>query len=168
MIAIFDVDYTEDSAVTACVCFEYWSDENSSKDLVETTFDVAPYESGSFYKRELPCIVSLISKHNLKPNIIVVDGYVWLEEEKIGLGGHLFKELDEQIPIIGVAKRRYSSHSKLREVFRGQSKNPLYITSIGIDVSESADLIKQMFGEFRLPNLIKRADQICRGTIITP
>jgi deoxyribonuclease V len=165
MIAIFDVDYTNDSAVTACVCFENWSDENSSKDLIETTFDVAPYESGSFYKRELPCIISLITKHNLKPNIIVVDGYVWLEEEKIGLGGHLFKELDEKIPIIGVAKRSYADHSKLRKVFRGQSQNPLYITAIGIDVDESGGFIENMFGEFRLPNLIKRADQLCRKKI---
>lgn len=165
MILAFDVYYLNDDATTACVCFDNWTDSVSTQDFVEKTHNVAPYEPGKFYKRELPCIVSLLTKHNLQPEIIVIDGYVWLDENKIGLGGHLYNELGGKIPIIGVAKSRFALHSKVKVVFRGNSKNPLYVTAIGIDLDEAAQNIENMDGNFREPTLLKRADQLCRGII---
>lgn len=165
MIAAFDVHYVNDTATTACVCFEGWTDAVSKANLVELTNNIAPYESGNFYKRELPCITSLIKKHNLQPEIIVVDGYVWLDENKIGLGGHLFKELDEKIPVIGVAKSKFQSHSKVKEVLRGTSQTPLYVTACGIDLDKAAQNIENMHGNFRLPTLLKQVDQLCRGIV---
>ncbi|HQU86177.1 MAG TPA: endonuclease V [Pyrinomonadaceae bacterium] len=165
MIAAFDVHYVNDTASTACVCFENWTDSVSTQDFVEEKHNIAPYESGQFYKRELPCIVSLLENNNLQPDIIVIDGYVWLDENRKGLGAHLFENLDRKIPIIGVAKTKFQVHPKLREVFRGNSQTPLFVTAVGSDVDEAADLIKQMHGNFRLPTLLKRADMICRGTI---
>ena len=93
MIIAFDVHYVNDEATTAGVCFNNWTDSVSTFDLVEKTHNAAPYESGKFYKRELPCILSLLEKHQLKPGTIVIDGHVWLDENKIGLGGHLFNEM---------------------------------------------------------------------------
>lgn len=165
MIAAFDVHYINDEATTACICFDDWTDSVSTQDFVEITHNVAPYEPGKFYKRELPCIISLLKKHNLQPEIIIVDGYVWLDENKIGLGGHLFNELGGKIPVIGVAKSKFALHSKVKEVFRGNSKNPLYITAIGIDLDEAAENIEKMDGIFREPTLLKRADQLCRSII---
>ena len=106
----------------------------------------------------------MIETCQLKPQIIVIDGYVWLEENKIGLGGHLFAALNEKIPVVGVAKTRYKIHSKVREVLRGNSNNPLYVSAIGVGVDEAAKNVKNMHGEFRLPTLLKQVDQICRGT----
>lgn len=166
MITAFDVHYVNDDATTACVCFDDWNDAVSTQDFVELTHNVAPYESGKFYKRELPCIISLLKKHNLQPEIIVIDGYVWLDENKIGLGGHLYNELGGKIPVIGVAKSRFELHSKVKEVFRGNSKTPLFVTAIGIDLDKVAQNIEKMHGQFRLPTLLKRPDQICRGTLV--
>lgn len=165
MILAFDVYYVNADATTSCVCFDDWTDSVSTQDFVEITHNVAPYESGKFYKRELPCITSLLKKHNLQPEIIVIDGYVWLDENKIGLGGHLYNELGGNIPVIGAAKSRFALHSKVKEVFRGTSKNPIYVTAIGIDLDEAADNIEKMDGAFREPILLKRADQLCRGIV---
>lgn len=167
MIAAFDVHYLNNTATTACVCFDNWKDVIPKQEFVETLNNIAPYESGKFYKRELPCIVSLLQKYHLQPNIIIVDGYVWLDENKIGLGGHLFKELRDNILVIGVAKTKFKSHSKVKEVFRGKSQTPLYVSSIGIDLDEAAQNVEKMDGNFRLPTLLKRVDQICRGIVKT-
>jgi len=165
MIAALDVHYLNDDATTACVCFDDWVETVSTQDFVELTHNVAPYEPGKFYKRELPCIVSLLTKHNLRPDVIVVDGYVWLDENKFGLGGHLYNKLGGIIPVIGVAKSRFTIHSKVNEVYRGNSQNPLYITAIGVDLDKAARNIENMAGQFREPTLLKRADQLCRGII---
>lgn len=165
MISAFDVHYVNGTATTACICFDNWSDSVSKQNFVETANNVAPYQSGQFYKRELPCITSLLEKHNLEPEIIVVDGYVWLGENRIGLGGHLYNELNQQIPIIGVAKTKFKSHSKVKEIFRGKSQTPLYISAIGTDLDEAVQNVEKMDGIFRLPTLLKLVDQLCRGTI---
>lgn len=165
MITAFDVYYVNDTATTACVCFDNWTDSISKLDLIEFSNRIEPYKSGEFYKRELPCIISLIEKHKLQPSVIIVDGYVWLNENKIGLGGHLFNELNGQIPVIGVAKSKFAIHSKVTKLLRGNSQSPLYISSIGIGLNEAAQNIEKMDGNFRLPTLLKRVDQLCRGIL---
>lgn len=165
MIAAFDTQYLNTNATTACICFNDWTDSISKQEFVEQTQNIAPYEPGKFYKRELPCITSLIKKHGLQPKLIIVDGYVWLDDKQIGLGGHLYYELNQQIPVIGVAKTRFKVHSKVKEVFRGKSQNPLYISAIGIDLDEAAENVEKMDGVFRIPTLLKRVDQLCRGIV---
>ena len=46
----------------------------------------------------------------------------------------------------------------VREICRGGSKRPLFISAIGMDVDEAARLVKGMSGEFRLPSLLKILD----------
>ena len=122
------------------------------------------YESGQFYKRELPCIMSVISKLDMSDiKYIIVDSYVYLGEGKEGLGCKLFHVLDEKIPIIGIAKNKFKSEKVSEEVLRGNSKKPLYITSIGIDVKEAAKYVKYMYGEYRLPYFVKEVDKLCRN-----
>lgn len=163
MISAFDVDYKNDSATAARVDFRDWNDSVPSAEYVLDIREVEPYESGNFYKRELPCITALIAHYNLQPEIIVIDGYIWLDENKIGLGGHLYRYFDEQIPVIGVAKTRFRTHSKVRQVLRGNSKSPLYVSADGIELADAAKYIEQMQGEFRVPNLLKKVDRLCRG-----
>jgi deoxyribonuclease V len=163
MILAFDTHYLNDTATTACVCFEKWTDATANREFVEITNKVAPYEPGRFYKRELPCIVSLLKKHNLDPDLIIVDGYVWLDEAEIGLGGHLYRELGEKIPVVGVAKTTFRDHAKVQKVLRGQSQAPLYVSAIGIDLDKAAQRVETMDGNFRVPTLLKRVDQLCRG-----
>ena len=165
MILAFDTYYFQDKARTVCLQFETWEDKQSYKIYTETADKVEEYTSGEFYKRELPCILSLIDKIEIhKIEAIVVDGFVILDDEKKpGLGAFLYTKLEGKIPIIGVAKNNFLKIKKeKRKVYRGISKKPLYITSIGIDVDIAAEKIKSMDGEFRMPTLLKQLDRLTK------
>ncbi|MGF1761704.1 endonuclease V [Photobacterium sagamiensis] len=167
MLLVIDVHYRDDnSAVVAGLTFNEWSsDEVEGKHIVKID-NVEPYEPGSFYKRELPCILALLNSLEKVPNVIVIDGYVTLgKENEDGLGAHLYKALNPHTPIIGVAKSRFSGTSSDFEVYRGQSKQPLFVTSAGIDNSIAKELIKSMHGNNRLPTLLKAVDRECRDAI---
>lgn len=165
MILAFDTYYYENKAKTVCLGFKDWGVEKSYQIFSETISDIAEYVSGEFYKRELPCILSLLSKIDLKEvNLIIIDGFVFLNDEnKFGLGAYLYKALNEEIPIIGVAKRDFASIEKSRKkIFRGISKNPLFITSIGIDLNLASKKIEEMNGEYRIPSLLKELDKLTK------
>jgi deoxyribonuclease V len=48
-----------------------------------------------------------------------------------------------------------------KEVLRGQSRQPLFVTSVGLE-DDAAQCVRKMHGEFRMPTLLKRVDQLCR------
>ncbi len=166
MIYAFDTYYYEDYANTVCIAFEDWTSEKEVEVFIEQTAVSSEYESGAFYKRELPCILSLLTKIALKPeDIIIVDGYVTLDNDgKIGLGGHLYEALEEQFPIIGIAKNEFTTPDSLRRsVFRGESKTPLFVTAKGMDVDDVQLKVEQMYGTYRMPTLLKKLDQLSRA-----
>ncbi|MCA9017967.1 MAG: hypothetical protein KDA77_21770, partial [Planctomycetaceae bacterium] len=76
---------------------------------------------------------------------------------------HLYQQLNEQIPVIGVAKSRFANTPDETRIYRGASQNPLYVTSLGIPLAEAKHKINAMHGEFRIPTLLKRVDQLCRA-----
>ena len=163
MIACVDVDYREDEAVAACVLFRAWADEHAAAETVERIGRVEPYQPGQFYRRELPCLLSVLGKLAEPPATVVIDGYVWLrDEESPGLGGHLFAALGKKVPVVGVAKTRFAGAEAAKAVLRGDSRRPLYVTAAGIDVEAAARHVREMHGPFRLPTLLKRVDQLCR------
>ncbi|MGG7549891.1 endonuclease V [Chryseobacterium arthrosphaerae] len=165
MIYAFDTYYYEDFANTVCIAFEDWESEKEVETFIEQTKINSEYESGAFYKRELPCILSLLQKITLKPgDIIIVDGYVTLDNEgKSGLGGHLYKALDEKYPVVGIAKNEFTTpDTKRRSVFRGESRTPLFLTAKGIGVDEIKTRVEQMHGAYRMPTLLKKLDQLSR------
>lgn len=166
MIYAFDTYYDEDHANTVCIAFEDWTSENESDIYTEKTEVSSGYESGAFYKRELPCILSLLKKIELKEgDIIIVDGYVTLDNDgKIGLGGYLYEALDRKYAIIGIAKNDFASpDSQRRSVLRGESKTPLFLTAKGTDVDEVLLKVEQMSGAHRIPTLLKKLDQLSRA-----
>lgn len=162
MLACVDVDYQDDRALAACVLFDAWSDAHSAGHHLEVIQPVAPYQPGKFYLRELPCLLAVLAQVREPLETIVVDGYVWLQDEQSpGLGGHLHAAL--KLPVIGVAKTQYLGATAARAVLRGNSGKPLYVTAAGIDLEEAARNIQSMHGAFRVPTLLKRVDQLCRG-----
>lgn len=161
MILAFDTYYYEDKAKTVCIQFDEWTSASQSNFYIETLEGVEEYVAGQFYKRELPCILSLLRQIDLSDvSVIVVDGYVYLDDDKkFGLGGHLYNALSETIPVIGVAKSDFKQLTSFKKVlYRGKSTKPLYITSIGIDDRVAIDAINSMFGTHRLPTLLKILD----------
>jgi len=80
------------------------------------------------------------------PQIVIIDGYIWLGEQRRGLGAHLYEALDERALIIGVAKTRFVGAEPVALVTRGRSRTPLYVTAAGLDVTQAASHIRTMHG----------------------
>ncbi len=161
MIVAIDVHYRAEKAKVVGLLFENWQSKSPIDTYVIEMSKVAPYEPGSFYKRELPCILKILELIDLTAiKAIIVDGYVYLSDDfRPGLGYYLYQELSERIPIIGLAKRSFQNNIKnVVEILRGTSKNPLYITSVGIEVSTAAAHIQEMHGSFRMPTLLQILD----------
>ena len=163
MILAVDVDYREHTAKAAGVVVESWCDAEPSSIVISNIRDIADYEPGNFYLREMPCILQLIKENKLEPSIIVIDGFVWLgSESSPGLGMRLFDALKSKVNVVGVAKKAFKDTPKNTEVLRGKSAKPLYVTSAGISLEEAKRNIAQMDGIYRVPTLLKRADTECR------
>jgi deoxyribonuclease V len=108
VILAIDVDYRSDSAVVAGVSYSNWEGEAPDNVFHSNVTDVEKFEPGQFYKRELLCIIRLLTDHNLYPNIIVIDDFVVLgQDSKPGLGIYLHDALDQTILVIGVAKAAF-------------------------------------------------------------
>lgn len=127
--------------------------------------NVAPYESGQFYKREMPCLLALIEKINqtkLPYQVIIIDGFVHLADDKAGLGKHLYDNLSDKKPIIGIAKNPFYGIDDSHAVYRGTSKHPLYVTTQDFELPIAKDWVKNLQGHFRLPDIVNQVDKLSR------
>lgn len=165
MFVAIDTFYYENIAKTIAITFDNWEDLKFAKYYSEELIVSSEYIPGEFYKRELPCILSILKNFDIHSiDTIIVDGYVYLDDyNKYGLGGHLYESLNRKIPIIGVAKTNFASNKENKvELLRGKSKTPLYITSIGIDIESAKRNISKMFGDYRIPTLLKELDKLTK------
>jgi deoxyribonuclease V len=110
----------------------------------------------------MPWLLAMIHELKDAPEIILIDGYVWLNKECPGLGAHLYHALNSKIPVIGVAKSHFKGNDSAIELVRGNSSRPLYITSAGVNCLDAANYVKSMRGANRIPDLLKRADMLSR------
>jgi deoxyribonuclease V len=164
MIACSDVHYTNTHAIAACILFRGWSDAHSDLAITERVEHTARYEPGQFYRRELPPVLSVISKLAVRPEVIIIDGYVWLGDwDHPGLGAYVHKALDETAAVIGVAKNPFRPGPAVQSITRGTSARPIYVSTAGMDLNEAAARIVDLHGKFRIPTLLKRVDRLCRG-----
>lgn len=165
MLTCLDVHYEPTRARTALVGFRDWADGSSTVEQVgETAEPPAPYESGQFYKRELPHLLSALQRFGAThtAELVIVDGHVWLDGKLPGLGAHLFVALGETIPVVGVGKTSFHDAAVL-PIRRGQSEKPLYVSAVGIEPGRAADLVRAMHGVHRIPTLLQRVDHLARG-----
>ena len=163
---VLDVQYNgNENAIVACIGFKNWDDEKASYALTHFIENIEPYEAGSFYKRELPCLLEAL--HGLDDmECVIVDGYVWLEEvTHAGLGLHLYNALEKPIPIVGVAKTLFAGTPKECELLRGESKKPLFISSIDMELEEAKKCVALMNGKYRIPTFLKEVDALARGSV---
>ena len=175
MIVAFDTYYYGGFSYTVAGVFETWASEKVKYFVCNRRVGIdAEYKPGELYKRELPCIMDCLEKINVD-NItsLVVDGFVWVVDDngnrKAGLGKRLqdavLERYGHHISVIGVAKNPY--HSKIpncKEVIRGKSVKPLYVTCTEDYFTEHyAEEVKLMFGENRIPNILKAIDTKTRN-----
>jgi deoxyribonuclease V len=123
--------------------------------------EVAPYEPGRFFARELPALRAVLSGL-AGLAVVVVDGYVDLDATgRPGLGAYLHAEVG--IPVIGVAKTRFRSATHAVEVRRGAAGRPLYVTAAGLPVARAARFVAAMSGPYRIPDALRQVDALARG-----
>ena len=174
-ILAIDVQYYENEAQISGVIFSDFKTNNIDEIITFKTGKMESYIPGQFYKRERPIILELLNKIDYRIDYIIIDGYVFLgKEKKPGLGKYLYdsiQKLDNKFlsdcSIIGVAKNRFIDTPKSCEIFRGVSKKPLYVTSVGLSLDDAKEKILSMYGKYRIPFILKRVDQACRGIEFT-
>lgn len=165
MILAADIYYYADTAQGAMILFDHWEDEHPRHTFTYPLGAVAPYVPGQFYQRELPALLAGLKQVDLSTlHTLVVDGHVYVNNHgDFGLGGHLWKALDERIPVIGVAKSHFQGNDHYTaELRRGNSQRPLYISAVGMPLTEAVDAIRRMHGTYRIPTLLKQLDQLSR------
>jgi deoxyribonuclease V len=64
--------------------------------------------------------------------------------------------------VIGVAKNPLKIAGRFVPVFRGRSRKPLFVSAIGHPVEKASLQIESMHGVYRIPTLLKLADQYAR------
>ncbi len=107
---------------------------------------VEPYQSGQFYKREMPCILKLLQQISEPYDIIIIDGYVYLDgKSQEGLGKYLYDNLQDKKPVIGIAKNKF--HAITDD----------YATP------QALAMVQKLAGNHRLPNVITMVDHLSRG-----
>lgn len=160
----------EDDAYTVGVLFDRWTDSEPQEIITTHTHNFASYIPGEFYKRELPCILDLLKKVKLEEiGVIILDGFLRLKQDdskevKDGLGMHLKPYLPEHIKLIGVAKSMFCNNNEISTpVLRGEAINPLWVQGEGYSNEEAAELIKNMYGNYRIPQILKTLDKLTKG-----
>ena len=165
-IAFLDVAYRDGGARAACVVADTWESAVPAATYTSDIESVEEYIPGKFYQRELPCLLSVLSQVPETPALLVVDGYVWLPPNgSPGLGAHLHEALGLRAQVVGIAKTAFSGVpecAKVAKVYRGKSKNPLYVTAIGIELALACTAVSSMAGEHRIPDLLRIVDHLSR------
>ena len=167
MILTTDVFYRDGGAVAAGILHGGWETDAVERTIVRRIDTVAPYEPGAFYKRELPCLMRLLDDVDQPLEAVVVDGYVTLGPKRSpGLGWHLHESMGRTTPVIGVAKSEFAGTVDECRLFRGRSRQPLYVTAIGIPLDDAKIRISSMHGRFRVPTLLRLADRLGREAVL--
>jgi deoxyribonuclease V len=161
--AILDVHYEPTIAHAACVVFEHWSDERPVTTHRLQVPGVRPYRPGRFFERELPPLLAILEATNENFDHIIVDGYVYLEDDAVGLGGRLYESLPRSCAVIGVAKKPLAIADQFEAIHRGRSSKPLFVSAIGLDAGAATTAIASMHGPHRIPTLLHLTDRIARG-----
>ena len=129
-------------------------------DRIAMVADVAPYQPGRFYLRELPPLRAVLDGV-IGLSLLVIDGYADLDPDgRPGLGARARDEFG--VPVIGVAKTPFRTATHAIAVLRGTSTRPLYVTAAGMSRTAAASLVRQMAGLHRLPDALRRADTLAR------
>ena len=160
-----DVHYFPDESVRAAgVAFTGWQASAPQARWVVRGEEAAAYVPGNFAERELPYLLDLLAQAPAAPDLVLVDGNAWNAPGVPGLGARLFDALGGSTPVVGVAKKRLRG-VEAESVLRGRSKNPLFVTTAGLDAGGAARQVASMAGPHRIPTMLKLVDQLARGTV---
>ncbi|MGD0560075.1 MAG: endonuclease V [Streptosporangiaceae bacterium] len=165
--AAVDVYYPSDGDARAALVLA----KDATFSTVESTATAsgpvaAEYQSGEFYRRELPALRPLLASIT-EIELLIVDGYVDLDPDgRPGLGAYVHDEFG--MPVIGVAKSLFRTATHAIPVLRGTSNRPLFVTAAGVPLPDAAQLVLQMNGDYRIPEALRLVDALTRTPTVEP
>jgi deoxyribonuclease V len=165
MKLVVDVQYDKaGGALAAAVAFDDWATFEATKTYTLRIEHVEKAVKGELDLRELPWLLQLMNANGLQPEVIVFDGFVYLDaQETPGLGQHLHDALGQRTAVIGASKTAMKDTPAQFEVHREEETAPLVVTSAGIDLGAAKARIRAMHGRKRMPTLMKLAARIAKG-----
>ncbi len=159
-----DVQYDTEGALAAAVAFDEWNAPEATKTYTSRIQHVEKAAPGQPWSRELPCLLQLLREHALQPEVIVIDGFVYLDaQETPGLGQHLHHALGGLVQVIGISKTAMAVTPEQFEVFREEETAPVIVTSVGIELGAAKARVRSMHGRRRIPTLMKLVARIAKG-----
>lgn len=177
MIVAIDRCFYDGFSYVVGAVFESWCDIIPSYYVMSRVFcNDVNYKSGSF-SREIDGIMVCLTQLNLdNVDTIIIDGYVWITDdkgnEKKGLGMclqdaifHLYKV---KKTIVGISKTKYPKHhiKDCYEVKRGANKESLWVTCSEPYYAEHYSvMVKRMGGDFKVPDIIRELNAKMREYI---
>lgn len=165
-VAVLDVHYGDTAAAAAAVLLPDWAAPAPTAEHRILLDAAAPYVPGQFKDRELPALRQVLAAVDGPLAAVVVDAYCTLSPEGApGLGAYLYAALGHDTPVVGIAKNRFAAATHAIEVFRGGSRRALYVTACGLPGDEAAAHVARMAGAHRLPDAVKAADRLARGSV---
>ena len=179
-IAGVDVAFEEDGQVFGAACLLSFPDLHVIEETWALKKSTLPYIPGYLSFREAPVLMAALKQLTIRPDLILVDGQGIAHPRGLGLASHLGVLLD--IPTIGCAKSRlvgeYNdpggkkgdwSYLKLDGELVGAvlrtktGVRPLFISpGHRIDLPESIKVVLKATTQFRIPEPLRRADQLSR------
>ena len=105
MIAFLDVDYRDSGAIAAGVLAHDWADPTPAAEVVALIPEVADYVPGEFYRRELPCLLTVLDR-SITGNAGRTKGKAGKTRLKQTLAGALVSLADGRIRIEPAPVRR--------------------------------------------------------------
>lgn len=156
-----DVQYVGDTGFAAGICFNSLTDEFPGRVAQAVVCPVADYMPGEFYRRELPCLLELLRTLEQLPEVVFVDGYVWLAGGRPALGARLYESLNKAAAVIGVAKSSLRMAGESQRTSR-TGHRPIYVSAVGLELADAVEVVTVMHGDGRLPTMIQLADQEAR------
>jgi deoxyribonuclease V len=180
MVAGVDTHYRDDLAIAAVVVVSIQNLETVDWATSSEHLNL-PYIPGLLSFREGPAVVAALAKLKFRPDLLIFDGQGIAHPRRCGIASHIGLLLDR--PSIGCAKSRLVGHyieparekgdytflkdrdETIGAVLRTRDGvKPLYV-SIGhrMDLLDSIQIILQCCCRYRLPEPIRRADQLARN-----
>ena len=165
MVVTIDADYREalDKGHVAGIVSETPFDPLPLRTVTDIIGHIEAYQPGQFYRRELQCVDAVMKQlDGGQIEMILVDGYADFGTERAALGSYVYDKY--HLPVIGIAKNPFRGCVlKDTEVFRGDSRRPLFVTCRGIAPEDAKEIVRKMAGRYRIPDLVKLADKAARN-----
>ena len=181
-VAGIDTAYGNDIACAAVVVLKF---ENLETIEIKTATGPIefPYVPGLLTFREGPVILKTIRKLKTQPDLFMFDGQGIAHQRRLGIASHIGLLVD--IPSIGCAKTRLVGKHQEPDVERGSftylqdddktigavvrtrtGVKPVFVsTGHRVNLRDCIKLVLRCCNGFRLPEPIRRADQLSRKTL---